>query len=141
MFIVFWCENLFSVEFIQCIIIPIVESYCFTHISSCNIEQPLGIIYLISESGTNKKEQHTIQCRWPKINVAIWQFVRRSYEPTNTLANFLIHSQFAIGIQTRYKAFIDYILLLRLCTWAEWATVLWCYVRSFAVSFVMRTQL
>lgn len=124
LFTVFWYKNLFSVE-TYCIhynIIPIVESYGFIQISSHGTVQLLRITYLIS-GVRGKKGAGQIQCRWLEINVAIWQFGHRSYGLTNTLANFLVHIQFAIGIQTRYKAFIDCILLWWLCMWAEKDTV------------------
>lgn len=83
-FTVFWCRDLFSIETycIRYIIIPAGESHCFTQISSHSNIHPLRIIHLISEIG-GKKEQDSIQCRWPKINVAIWQFVHRSYGQTH----------------------------------------------------------
>lgn len=51
----------FLLKLIQYIIIPIVESHCFTQMSSHGIEQPLRIIYLISEWETNKQTKRAAQ--------------------------------------------------------------------------------
>lgn len=51
----------FLLKLIQYIIIPIVESHCFTQRSSHGIEHPLWIIYLISEWETNKQTKRAPQ--------------------------------------------------------------------------------
>ena len=113
---ILWYKNLFSVETycIHYVIISVVESHCFIQISSLGIVQPLRIICLIS-GVRGKKRIGKIWYRWPKINVPIWQFVHRSHRLTNTLANFLVYIQFAVGIEMRYKALIDCLLLWGFC--------------------------
>lgn len=144
-------NNLFSVEIycIHYVIIPVV-SHCFIQISSHGIVQSLRIICLILELGWEKRIGQ-IWYRWPKINVPVWQFVHRSHGLTNTLANFLVHIQFAVGmlqlaccswhrdeIQSSYRLLPSLMALhvsrISCCA----CGVIWW---SFTVSFLMRTQL